>query len=97
VSGPADIIYVFILSPHVVTQVSWGFFLHKCRQSDQTLLNRHFLLAVPFQTPYEITKSPFHCNCKPRLTEPQLTIGFSTRDAILITVSAALQVERVGN
>jgi hypothetical protein len=37
---------------------SWGFFLYKCSQSDQTVYTTcksTFLLAVPFQTPYEIS------------------------------------------
>jgi hypothetical protein len=53
VSGPADM-SVLNLSPRVVKQVSWGFFLYRCSQYDQTIYTTRkstFLLAVSFQTP----------------------------------------------
>jgi hypothetical protein len=54
VNGRADIISVFNFSPRVDKQVSRGFLLYKCSQSDQaiyTTCKSTFLLPVPFQTP----------------------------------------------
>jgi hypothetical protein len=56
-SGSADITYLMNFSPHVLKQVTPGFFFYKCSQRDQTIYtNRKTtnLLADLSQVPHEI-------------------------------------------